>query len=414
MSIHRAVGELYRVEGSRILASLIGWTRDFELAEEVLQEALAAALERWPTEGLPHKPGAWVLTTARNKALDRVRRRASFAGKTQGLRTLGELRQEELQSHEELLQGYADERLRLLFTCCHPALSLEAQVALTLRTLGGLSTREVGRALLIEEATMAQRLVRAKRKIRDAGIPYRVPPPELLQERLPGVLRVTYLVFNEGYHASFGASLVRRELCAEAIRIGRMLSRMLPQEPEVLGLLALMLLHDSRREARTDADGRLLTLEEQDRALWDREAIGAGLTLLAGAFEFQRAGPYLIQAAIAGLHVSVPEAALTDWARIEALYANLQRFVGPDPVVALNQGVAVGMHRGPDAGLRFIAELDQSLPGYSLLPAARADLHRRAGRFPEASAYYEQAIALAENEAEVALYRRRMGELPRY
>ena len=405
--IHLALARTYREEQGRILASLIGWMGDFELAEEVLQDAFAAALTRWAADGVPDRPGAWLLTTARNRALDRVRRDASFAGKVPAIRELAHLRQDELAEAMDVVH-IPDERLRLLFTCCHPALPMEAQVSLTLRTLCGLSTREIARAFLTKEATMAQRLVRAKKKIAAAGIPYRVPPAELLPERLPGVLRVIYLVFNEGYHASHGQALIRHELCKEGIRLGRLLDRLMPDEPEAMGLLALMVLHHARHAARTDRDGQLITLEEQDRGEWDGDAIRDGLTLLSRAFSRQRVGPYQLQAAIAGLHCGAPAVELTDWAQIATLYSLLERFE-PNPIVTLNRAVAVAMSQGPDAGLALMEQL--SLPGYSLLPAAMADLHRRAGRPERARGLYEEAIALAENEAERALYRRRRDRL---
>jgi RNA polymerase sigma-70 factor (ECF subfamily) len=346
-----------------------------------VQEAFVTALERWPREGLPDNPGAWITTTARNKAIDRVRREARLREKRELLRELEDLGGDE----EEDLSALPDDRLRLFFTCCHPALAPEARVALTLRTLGGLSTPEIARAFLVGETAMQQRLVRAKRKIQAANIPYEVPPDERLPERLPSVLAALYLVFNEGYLATSDAALVRRELCAEAIRLGRLLATLMPDEPEALGLLALMLLHDSRREARTGAAGELVLLEDQDRATWDRAEIREGLGLVERALRHRTAGPYVLQAAIAAEHARASEAADTDWRAIATLYGALAG-ISPSPVVRLNRAVAVAMADGPERGLELVQELGAELEGYHLFHSARADLLRRMGRWEEAAA----------------------------
>ncbi|MFF1632046.1 RNA polymerase sigma factor, partial [Streptomyces sp. NPDC058272] len=364
------------------------------------QDAFAQALERWRRDGVPRRPGAWLTTTARNRALDVLRRETVGAQK---LREVAVLARDEGPYDPEHGDdsGLGDDRLRLLFTCCHPALPIEARVALTLRTLAGLTTPEIARAFLVPEATMAQRLVRAKRKIRNAGIPYRVPPAHLLPERTTGVLGVLYLLFNEGYAATAGADLVRTNLCAEAIRLARVLARLMPDEPEVLGLLALLLLHDARRGTRVDSTGELVTLEDQDRTAWDRAAVDEGAALLETALRRGRAGPYQIQAAIAACHTTAAAAEDTDWADIAALYGELLRFV-PSAVVRLNRAVAVGMAEGPEAGLALVAELEEegALDAYHLLPATRADLLRRMGRTAEAAEAYARALALVENDAE--------------
>lgn len=382
-------------------------TGDWDVAEESAQDAFALALERWRRDGVPRNPGAWLTTTARNRALDRLRRAATGAAKLREVAVLSP--PDEPSDGDD--SGVEDDRLRLIFTCCHPALSLEAQVALTLRTLAGLTTAEIARAFLIPEPTMAQRLVRAKRKIRNAGIPYRVPPAHLLLERTAAVLAVLYLLFNEGYAATAGADLVRRGLCAEAIRLARTLARLMPDEPEALGLLALMLLHDARRAARVDNAGDLVPLEEQDRTRWDGDAIAEGLELLDAAFRREQPGPYQVQAAIAARHASAGEAAATDWAEIAALYGQLARMV-PSPVVELNRAVAVAMADGPEAGLSLVEALEASgaLPGYHLLPATRADLLRRLDRPAEAAAAYRQALELAATDAERRYLTRRLAE----
>src|SRR5947209_8829591 len=351
------------------------------------------ALQRWPADGVPRRPGAWLTTAARNRAIDVLRRRTVGAAKLREVAALSVQPDSSGRPAETDHSGVPDDRLRLMFTCCHPALTLEARVALTLRTLAGLTTAEIARAFLASEATMAKRLVRAKRKIADAGIPYRVPPAHLLPERLPGVLGVLYLLFNEGYAASTGADLIRFGLSSEAIRLGRVLTRLMPSEPEASGLLALMLLHDARRDARLDADGELVPLEDQDRSRWDAASISEGVAILEDALRRGRPGPYQVQAAIAACHVTAARAADTDWAEIALLYGQLARFL-PTPVVALNRAVAVAMAFGQGEGLRLVAGLEESgqLAGYLLLPAAKAVQLRTRGRAAEAAICYREAM----------------------
>ncbi|MEV6502986.1 RNA polymerase sigma factor [Streptomyces prunicolor] len=409
--VEEAVAAAFREEWGQVVATLIRVTGDWDLAEECAQDAFAQALDRWRRDGIPRRPGAWLTTTARNRALDVLRREAVGAAKLREVAVLGRDEGPYDPEHDDDDSGVEDDRLRLVFTCCHPALPIEARVALTLRTLAGLTTPEIARAFLVPEATMAQRLVRAKKKIRNAGIPYRVPPAHLLPERTTGVLGVVYLLFNEGYAATSGAELVRTNLCAEAIRLARVLARLMPDEPEVLGLLALLLLHDARRGTRVDAAGELVTLEDQDRTAWDRAEVDEGADLLETALRRGRPGPYQIQAAIAACHTTAPTAEDTDWADIAGLYGELERFV-PSAVVRLNRAVAVGMAQHPDAGLELVAELERSgeLADYHLLPATRADLLRRSGRTAEAAAAYEWALELVENAAERRFLERRLAE----
>ena len=409
--VEEAVAAAFREEWGQVVATLIRVTGDWDLAEECAQDAFTQALDRWRRDGIPRRPGAWLTTTARNRALDVLRREAVGAAKLREVAVLGRDEGPYDPEYDGDDSGVEDDRLRLLFTCCHPALPIEARVALTLRTLAGLTTPEIARAFLVPEATMAQRLVRAKKKIRNAGIPYRVPPAHLLPERTTGVLGVVYLLFNEGYAATSGSDLVRTNLCAEAIRLARVLARLMPDEPEVLGLLALLLLHDARRDTRVDTDGELVTLEDQDRTAWDRSEIDEGAALLETALRRGRPGPYQIQAAIAACHTTAPTAADTDWADIAALYGELQRFV-PSAVVRLNRAVAIGMAQHPDAGLELVAELERSgeLADYHLLPATRADLLRRSGRTAEAAGAYGRALELVENDAERRFLERRLAE----
>jgi RNA polymerase sigma-70 factor (ECF subfamily) len=407
-NVEQAVAAAFKEEWGKVVATLIRVTGDWSLAEECAQDAFAQALTRWPTDGIPKRPGAWLTTTARNRALDRLRRATNEANKLKEVATMSYVDDPELDDESEV----PDDRLRLIFTCCHPALAMDARVALTLRTLVGLTTVEIARAFLVPEATMAQRLVRAKRKIRTAGIPYRVPPAHLLPERTSAVLAVLYLLFNEGYAASAGANLMRQNLSAEAIRLARILAHLMPDEPETLGLLALMLLQDSRRAARIDPEGDLVTLEDQDRADWDADEIAEGVTILDRALRRRRAGLYQVQAAIAACHATAKTADDTDWAEIAGLYRELVR-IAPSPVIELNRAVAIAMADGPAAGLRLVQELENSgdLAGYHLLPATRADLLRRLDRRAEAAAAYRTALDMAGTDAERRYLTRRLESL---
>ncbi|MFG2692963.1 RNA polymerase sigma factor [Kitasatospora sp. NPDC048407] len=408
----RSVEAVFREDRSRLLALLAARFGDLDLAEETASEAIEAALQRWPIDGVPDKPLAWLLTTARRKAIDRIRRDRTYAQR------LAELQVESdravVPAAGPGFDDIPDERLQLFFTCCHPALSPEARTALTLRFLAGLTTAEVARAFLVPTATMAQRIVRAKSKIRSTRIPFRVPGPDELPARLPSVLRVVYLVFTEGYAASSGTDLLRPDLADEAIRLARILHQLLPREREVTGLLALLLLTDARRAARTDAAGNQVLLDEQDRALWDTGLIAEGQRLLVPALTGPGVGPYAVQAAIAALHDEAGDFETTDWPQIVALYDVLLE-LEPSPLVALNRAVAIAMCDGYEAGLTLLDDLTESgqLPGYHLLPAARADLLRRLGRTTEAAAAYRAALALADagNEPERATLARRLAEL---
>jgi RNA polymerase sigma-70 factor (ECF subfamily) len=400
------VGDLYRREYGRVLATLIRLLGDFDLAEEALQDGFAAALEQWPREGAPANPVAWVVSTARHKAIDRLRRRAWL-----------DARRDEVERHLRLVMQQDDrlvpeDRLRLVFTCCHPALAKETRIALTLKTVCGLTTEEIARAFLVPAPTLAQRLVRAKAKIKGARIPYEVPPDDALAERLDAVLSVVYLVFNEGYSAAFGDRVVRAELCDEAIRLGRMLVELLPRAGEAKGLLALMLLHDSRRETRIGNDGELVLLEDQDRSRWDRGRIEEGAGLVEPALRARPPGPYALQAAIAALHAQAPSAAATDWAQIAAFYGVLASVL-PSPVVELNRAVAVAMADSLERGLALIERIEAGghLASYHLLPAARAEVLRRLGRKAEAAAEYRRALELATNAVERRHLQRRLADV---
>ena len=398
-----------RAEGPRLLASLIRRVGDFELAEDAMQDAFAKALEVWPAQGLPAAPAAWLTTVARRRAVDLMRRRATGPVYTDEPPDMAAPEAEAAAIDLGEASGVDDDRLRLVFTCCHPAIAQPAQMALALRTLCGLSTREIARAFLEPEATTAQRLVRAKRKILDARIPFEVPSRELLPERLQAVLGIVYLVFNEGYATTEQEGLVRTNLCSEAIRLARLLVELMPGEPEAQGLLALMLLHDARRATRIDSEGALVPLEEQDRSRWQRDAIAEGGAVLEAALLRRRRGPYQLQAAIAALHAQASRADATDWQQIAALYGGLLS-EQPSPVVELNAAVALAMAQGPEHGLAWIERLDQSreLEGYHLLPAARADLLRRLGRGAEAAVAYRAALALVRNPAERLYLERRL------
>ncbi|ADB34091.1 putative RNA polymerase, sigma-24 subunit, ECF subfamily [Kribbella flavida DSM 17836] len=403
--------QAFREERSQVLATLIRVTGDWEVAEECVQEAFAAALRHWPVDGIPDRPGAWLTTTARRRAIDWLRREAVGAAKLREVAVMTD-RDGGLAGPDGTPASAGDEPsavqddlLRLMFTCCHPALALETRVALTLRTLAGLSTAEIARAFLVGEDAMSKRLTRAKQKIKHAGIPYRVPPDHLLPERTPAVLAVLYLLFNEGYSATAGADLVRSGLANEAIRLSRLLVRLMPDEPEAAGLLALMLLHNARRDTRTQR-GELVTLEDQDRSRWRLDEVTEGTEVLEAALRRRRPGPYQIQAAIAACHATAPTAAETDWPQIAALYGQLKQ----TPVVQLNRTVAIGMADGPAVGLKLLDQL-QGLDGYYLVPATRADFLRRLGRTTEAAAAYRAALELVKTAPEQAYLKRRLKQL---
>jgi RNA polymerase sigma-70 factor (ECF subfamily) len=408
VDIQRQIDAVYRAESRRVLATLIRLLGDFDLAEEALHEAFRAALEQWPQEGPPENPRAWLVSTGRFKAIDAIRRRARFDPLDDHIEHVESIAVASTDSEDD---SVADDRLRLIFTCCHPALPGDAQVALTLREVCGLTTEEIARAFLTAAPTLAQRIVRAKAKIRDARIPYEVPPPEALAERLDAVLRTLYLVFNEGYSASFGESLTRYDLSAEAIRLGRLLLELMP-EPEVMGLLALMLLQESRRAARSTPEGDLILLEHQDRSLWNREQIAEGVRLVERALATRRFGPYALQAAIAAVHAEARTAAETDWRQIVALYDALARH-DPSPVIALNRAVAIAMRDGPAAGLALVDAILAAgdLKEYHLAHSARAELCRRLGQTADARAAYQQALRFTRQEPERRFLERRLREL---
>jgi RNA polymerase sigma factor (sigma-70 family) len=408
---HARVAEAFRQEYARVVASVLRMVRDIDLAEEIVQEAFEQALDRWPVTGTPDRPGGWLLTTARRRAIDRLRRTRRAGAKAEALAYEATLGADDGSPDVSDPETITDDRLRLIFTCCHPGLPADSRVALTLRLVGGLSTVEIAHAFLVPEPTIAQRLVRAKRTIRDRGLPYEVPEGAELSERLPAVLAVVYLVFNEGYAAHSGDALVRHDLCAEAVRLGHMLAELMPGEPEVLGLLALMELQTSRIATRADADGNLVLLADQDRSRWDRARIASGLDLLGRAGPIARAGSYQLQAAIAACHARAASWEATDWEAIVTHYRALAE-IAPSPVVELNRAVAIGLARGPAAGLVALDGIDAAaLRGYHLLPAARADFLRRLGRAAEAAAEYRRALELTDNARERSFYASRLAAL---
>jgi RNA polymerase sigma-70 factor, ECF subfamily len=410
--VRESLDSLYRLDSGRILATLIRLLGDFDLAEEAMHEAFAAALSLWPRSGVPGNPRPWLISTARFKAIDTLRRRARFdASQDELVRHLEAQWSSAERSNENEEDSLEDDRLRLIFTCCHPSLAPEAHIALTLREVCGLTTEEIAKAFLITPRTLAQRIVRAKAKIRETSIPYEVPTPQELPQRLNAVLQVIYLVFNEGYSAAAGAEVTRAELTGEAIRLGRLLTELRP-EPEVIGLLSLMLLHESRRAARTSPTGELILLENQDRSLWNREQIAEGVALLEKAVKSRRFGSYTLQAAIAAVHAQAESAAVTDWRQIVALYDRLVR-IQPSPVVQLNRAVAIAMRDGPEAGLAHIeAVLEHGeLANYYLAHSARADMYRRLGRTAEARSSYEKALALTQQEPERQFLQERIRRL---
>jgi RNA polymerase sigma-70 factor (ECF subfamily) len=406
------VSRAFRDERAIVLATLIRQVGDFQLAEDAVQDAFEAAVTVWRRDGVPANPGAWITTAARRRAIDRLRRNRSVADRAERLAELTRLDAQHEEPTMDDESTIVDDRLRLVFTCCHPALEMPARVALTLRALGGMTTGEIARAFLVAEPTMGKRIVRAKRKIADARIPYRVPADEELPDRLRGVLRVVYLIFNEGYAATEGDRLVREELCDEAIRLGELLCRLMPDDAEVWGLSALMLLHDARRAARVDPSGRYVALDDQDRSRWDQDRIGEGLAKLERAVRLRRPGEYQLQAAITALQIQAPDAEATDWAQIAELYGALGR-LNPSPVVELNRAVAVGLASGPAAGLELLESLlgDPALERYQPLHAAHAELLSRAGDTEGAARAYERAIALTANAVERAELERRVGAL---
>jgi len=409
MQAREKVEKVYKSESRQVLATLIRLLKDFDLAEEALHEAFAAAMEQWSRDGVPANPRAWLVSTGRFKAIDSMRRRTRYdASLVELAKEIEPTTSDSVEQDDEHIE---DDRLRLVFTCCHPALSPEAQIPMTLREVCNLTTEEIARAFLTKPATIAQRIVRAKAKIRDAGIPYEVPPPSELPDRLDSVLHVIYLVFNEGYSASSGRSLTRADLSSEAIRLGKLLLQLLP-EPEVMGLLALMLLHESRRPARTSVNGDLVLLERQDRSLWNRDHIKEGIALVERALSSKRIGPYTLQAAIAAVHAEASTTAETDWAQIVALYDLLAR-AEPSPIIELNQAVAVAMKDGPAAGLLLVDAIlaRGELADYHLAHSARADLCRRLGKMEDARVSYEKALALAKQEPERRFLEMRLAEL---